>query len=740
MDFDVTFRLRLEQDVESEGHKVEASLKDIREAADKLGRVKGADNLDRDLKGVRRTSRRTRLALREVKDAGDQLGRIRTDRATSEMEQLRRKARSTADQMRRVRDIGASGRVTALVGPMGKLRNAAVGLAGGLMAAFTVPEILRGMSEMKTRAEELETQLTRLLQLEGDFDPEQRAARQKRHDELGIRYGMTQDQILGASMALAQGGVVGSDQEAVLEPILKASKASGSRPEVIAEAVRALLQNLRVAPEDIPAALDRMLAGGKAGSFELEDMATFFPSLAATYANSGRTGLEAVEELVAMAQIVRENQGSSSQAGTALNEILSKIYSPEIIRRMDENNIDVRAIADQAQKAGEPLITALIAEIEKKGLTDTFGLGELVADKNAREALQALTTKIGEYRALLDQIREESDGTVDRDFEVIDDLGQSGAERRSAAWSAAARNVGETVVAPVWNWFWDGLTRNVSDEFDRQLDREEAKDHFKGRKTFVLENMLKGYQADLDYYRSLGQPEDGRPMVELMARIKALEVELKRRRDEAGGSAGETLEGPVAPIEDDTGTIVPVPTPRPPAAGHAPEPIPAPAMEQSAIEPGADPLGPFNRTIEGGLDESASKINATMDELRALLGQPIDVSPIDGPDIVTPPDPLGPFNTELEAELDESRATVAAAVRDMQAMLNFTASPTITPVVRQPPGGGQKTASAAPAGNTVINVNGTGNPQQVANRVVRAQNRQIRASRNGALHDTGAYA
>jgi len=609
-DLDTTMRLRLDQDIDREAAKGEKALKELRAEAKKLGRSSGADELDRDLGKVGRGADRARADVSDLRKEADRLNRIRTDAAEREMRALGRAADRTEGKLRDVNRVQQSGKVNALVGPMGRLHSAAVGVAGGLVAAFGTQEILRNMGAMKERADELQASLTGLLLIEGEFSPERRAAMQRRNDKLGIRYGMTQDAILGAQTALAQGGLVGDTQDAVLGPILKASKASGSSPEVIATAVRALVQNLGVATDDIPTALDAMLAGGKFGSFEIEDMARDFPSLAAVYANSGRSGLDAVRELVAMAQIVRENTGTSGEAGTALNEILSKIYSPEILKRMEENGINVERLDRQAKADNVPLISKLIEKIEAKGLTDQFGLGELVGDKNARQALQALVSKADKYAELLDQVTNESAGSVDEDYAIVEELPGSRADRRSAALGATGRGIGERIT-PLVDAIMDGVVATLSTDYARQL-------RF----------------ADKD-------------SLDINKRIRAAQDELQL-------------------IEDNPGFV------------------PGGQFQQAELKQQI-------RLLEAQL--------RTMEELRGLPKGALTM-----PDIDTPGAALGDFNEKLDAELAEAEAKVQAAAARMKQALGFTAFPTIVPR------GGS----------------------------VRDQNRAVRSSQNGALHETGA--
>lgn len=653
MSLDVRLRLRLEQNVEKEGKEAKRALKALSDEAKKLGRTRGADNLDNDLKKVSRTSRKTKTDVDQVKAAADRLNRVKTDRAEKEFRQLGTQADRTRRKIAGVNTVASSGKANALVGPMGRLSTSAMGLAAGLTAAFTVPEIMRGMSEMKTAADELEASLTQLLLIEGDFSPEKRDAAKKRNAELGVRYGMTQDEILSASNALAQGGIVGNKQNALLEPILKASKASGSAPDTIAKAVRAVVQNLNVAEGDVPKVLDRMLAGGKAGSFEIEDMASAFPELAAVYANSGRSGLAAVDELIAMGQIVRENTGTSSEAATSLREILNKVYSPEVLKNMKDAGIKVKDLAKQADKSDQPLLPLLIEAIEKKGMTDQFGLGELVTDTNARLALNALTQKKGKWSELLNQIRGDSDGAVDKDFGIISNTDKFKKDRRDAALGASGRSFGE-VIGPVFDGIMDFFTRRVNSDYDR----------------------IKRYEGK-------------------------------------GGADADRVRGKISDAKS--------------------------RLAELEANPSAVPGAQFQM---GDLKLEIKRLESTLNSiLKYGKGGPEAAGKIDVPD-VNSSHPLKQFHSQLDKELIESKLKVADAVVEMQRMLNFSASPTISPVINPPSGGGVKKMnySGGGAGNTTINVNGSGSPQQTAAAVQRKMNRDVRATRGGALHDTGSYA
>ncbi|CAJ1391644.1 unnamed protein product [Effrenium voratum] len=645
-----------------------ADMKGVETAARQLGRLQ-TEAAEAEIREIGTAADMARADVAALEDAAQRLNRIKTDAAENEMRALGRAADRTEAKMRDVNQVAGSGKAQALVAPLGKLHASAAGIAAGLGMAFGAQEIIQGMAEMKTRADELEESLTRLMLVEGEFSPERRAIKQKRNDELALRYAVGQDDILSAQEALAQGGLVGPEQDAVLEPILRASKASGSRPDVIAKAVRALMQNLDVAKEDVPAALDAMLAGGKFGSFEIEDMARSFPELASVYANSGRSGLDAATELIAMAQIVRENVGSSGEAGTALREILNKVYSPEVIKRMGENGIDVKAVAKAAQDAGEPLVTALIGEIEKRGLTDQFGLGELVADTNARLALQALTDKMDKYISLLDQVRNESEGAVDEDLKIVNELSKTRSDRRGAALAAEGRKIGDGFVTPLVDGVMDTITSFISRDYARYLRFENMDPQPIRDKIASARERLNTIEANKAMV-----PGADFQLAELKQSIALLEADLRTLERQRG-----LPEGSLSANDGGSDTKV-----RPSQPG--PDRVAAPPRDEAIPVPTRRPVRPGE----------------------------IEVPDIDPIEVDIPPGKVSQAGRDLGSEATGLMQGQAAQI-----------------------GAAIGAAAAAEIRKAAVNISINQPSGATGRRAVRDENRAIRASKNGALHETG---
>ena len=87
-----------------------------------------------------------------------------------------------------------------------------------------------------------------------------------------------------------------------------------------------------------------LLTAGKAGQFELNDMARFFPLLTAQAKGLGLVGQEAVSSLAAMLQIARTGAGTSSEAANNLANFLQKITSEETVKNFKKAGIDIEQV------------------------------------------------------------------------------------------------------------------------------------------------------------------------------------------------------------------------------------------------------------------------------------------------------------------------------------------------------------------------------------------------------------
>lgn len=167
------------------------------------------------------------------------------------------------------------------------------------------------------------------------------------------------------SIVSAQAYLVGMGLElgksrAAMPAIGKAATATGTDILDMAKSGFAAMDNLKVAPEQLADAFERMAKAGQEGGFELKSMAQFFPSLTAVAQNLGVRGVKGVTDLAAALQIARKGAGSPGEAATNLQNLLMKMTAPEAVNKFAEVGINIRRkIAEAVARGDSPIEEAV---------------------------------------------------------------------------------------------------------------------------------------------------------------------------------------------------------------------------------------------------------------------------------------------------------------------------------------------------------------------------------------------
>lgn len=210
----------------------------------------------------------------------------------------------------------------------------------------------------------------------------------------------------------------GADVETALTlatPIARAAVAYRASAEDMANASYAAVDNLKVPADQVGKAIDAMASAGKAGAFELRDMAQYFPSIGAAYQALGQDGVDAVADLAAAMQVVRKGTGDSASAATNLQNVLQKMRSPATVRAFKKMGVDLERELAGAAKRGLTPIEA-IAEVTQKSLNgDLSKLGYLFEDAQAQAGIRSLILGMEEFKRIRDDAMK-ADGTVDADY------------------------------------------------------------------------------------------------------------------------------------------------------------------------------------------------------------------------------------------------------------------------------------------------------------------------------------
>lgn len=250
---------------------------------------------------------------------------------------------------------------------------------------------------------------------------------------------------------LTASGMNLEDAMAFLPSVLATAQASGAATEDIANTALKAAAALNIEAKDMQTAFDIMVAGGKAGQFELKDMASFIPNLANSFANLGYEGQEGLQKLIAILQTLRTTTGDASSAATNAGEIFGKMYSPQVVKSFKKLGIDIKKEMDSAKKSGEDLMKAYVRladEALKKNPKAT--IVDLFSDKQMREGMLTLM-RMGDAWRDFDSAVTNSDvagGTL-RDLNTVLDTQDAKLQKLSNSWDQFLNSVGASVSGPV---------------------------------------------------------------------------------------------------------------------------------------------------------------------------------------------------------------------------------------------------------------------------------------------------
>jgi hypothetical protein len=334
--------------------QVERDFKGLEQQATKTARASGttADNLTK----VGRAATSTRAAATEMRKLGDEAARA--NREVSKLEQ-------------------ASGRLRGLMQGMTK------GVAGTMAFNHVVADPLR-------QAADYDTQLRLLSNTAYAGKPlaERRAGMGTLNAAItsAVRSGGGgRDQALSALNELVGSGTFGDVKDAanLLPLVMRGSTASGAAPTDVAQIMIRAKQNMGISStQGMAEALDKAMAAGQAGGFELKDMAKWLPNQMALGSSIGLRGQSGLTELLAANQASVMTAGSRDEAGNNLVNLLGKVNSQDTAHDFKKLGIDLPGTLSAAQAKGMSSLQAFVALVDKVVSQDPrFAKAKAVADR-----------------------------------------------------------------------------------------------------------------------------------------------------------------------------------------------------------------------------------------------------------------------------------------------------------------------------------------------------------------------
>ena len=273
--------------------------------------------------------------------------------------------------------------------------------------------------------------------------------------------GGTKEDALGALDTMLASGAVKADTAMKLLPTLqKGATATGASTDDLAKIAISAMQQFDIGEDKIGEVLDKAVAAGQAGNFELADMARWLPQQMAAWKSAGLKGMSGFEALLVANQQARVTAGTSDEAGNNLVNLLAKLTSKETsdrFRKLDikgkdgkDHGVDFIASMEAQKKKGKNSIEAFMSimdqvigqdgkyqALQKKlksakkedqaqvlnemtNLVEGTAIGQIISDRQALMALLGIRNNVSLGKEVKESL-DKSEGAVDTSHAVIKD-------------------------------------------------------------------------------------------------------------------------------------------------------------------------------------------------------------------------------------------------------------------------------------------------------------------------------
>lgn len=215
----------------------------------------------------------------------------------------------------------------------------------------------------------------------------------------------TEDINRGIGVLVAGGLGAVQDIETLAPKMTKAVTATRSSWEDLGAMTVAMKDNLGISAKDWDKSVNMLIASGKAGQFEVKDMAKWLPNLTQFYQGFGVQGEKAIAEIGASLQIARKGAGTSDEAANNMRNFFSKLTSQDTKRDFEKAGIDLQKSMQNLVAGGMTPMQAMFSTIEQYvGTKSPQALAEFTKamsikdDKERQMAVDRLneTYKLGE--------------------------------------------------------------------------------------------------------------------------------------------------------------------------------------------------------------------------------------------------------------------------------------------------------------------------------------------------------
>lgn len=521
-DMDVSLRLRLDYQKRN-AEQAERDLKDLRAAADRIGKSRGGEELSDDLKKIGSSADDAKQKIGAIgngltglsgqaNDAAAAIGKIKTEAneargavgriddgafaglksdaasAKQAITEIGLAADTAQAKIRQIRP-GYSimntpgGRLVAPQGSwqtQGGMMSTAEGAldqfgvpfavgAGGAYLAGAVPAGIALASGAAVNAAAGDEQRSDALRVTGEYDETEQRRIDKILEATGRRHGVGTAKAQDTFGTLISNGVNAKDAATMTDRVIKVGKATSSDPVDVAGTTVSMREIMGIKPDKMGGAYESLAIGGKMGKFEVKDMAVHGPSMFAAMAGQGSKDIDGVRLTAAIAQSIAKKSGNNDKAANTFEAMLNDMVSPDVAERFKEgygkNIYDIRKDAIAAGK--DPVLESLRAYHEAVG-----GDEEKTRDlfRNS-EAYKGYAAVFGDLTLIVERMKqmESGSGAIDKDYDTNTDNLNSQKDRLFSNLSGNIKDLAEPLL-PILK----GIVKAAADQIENARDQQET--------------------------------------------------------------------------------------------------------------------------------------------------------------------------------------------------------------------------------------------------------------------------
>ena len=335
------------------------------------------------------------------------------------------------------------------------LRQERTRMIGDAMAAAVVPgTIIASMKQAAGVAGNFEHALMRFGNTAG-FSQEQVEAVRQKILALSTTTNQAAPELLEGLGVLVGKGMDAGKAMATMEAIGRAATATGASMKDLSESVFSMAGTMKIDPSNMVKALDIVAQAGKAGGFEIANMAQHLPKLAAAAASVHMEGEKGIASMSAALQVALKGAGSPDEAANNMNNFLSKMLSQDPVKNFDKFNVNIEDGLKNAMQAGLDPIEFMIEQIKEVAGDDKFVLSQLFGDMQVQQFVRPMMANFEEFKKIKAEALGAT-GVVDKDFERA----LTTANERFKGLGIAMSNFGEAIgriLLPPLGWIADKI-------------------------------------------------------------------------------------------------------------------------------------------------------------------------------------------------------------------------------------------------------------------------------------------